>query len=50
MADSGSLEDMQRAAAVAAGRRKADLVLKNANYLNVFTSTVCRGDIAPAHG
>ena len=50
MADSGSLEDMQRAAAVAAGRRKADLVLKNANYLNVFTSTVCRGDIAVCGG
>ena len=28
------------------GRIKADLVLKNANFINVFTETVDRGDIA----
>ena len=35
---------------VAAGREKADLVLKNAAYVNVFSSEICRGDIAVAEG
>lgn len=35
---------------VAAGRQKADLVLKNASYVNVFSSEICRGDIAVAEG
>lgn len=35
---------------VAAGREKADLVLKNASYVNVFSSEICRGDIAVAEG
>jgi integrase/recombinase XerD len=33
---------------VAAGREKADLVLKNAVYVNVFSSELCHGDIAVA--
>lgn len=32
----------------AAGREKADLVLKNATYVNVFSNELCRGDIAVA--
>ncbi len=35
---------------VAAGREKADLVLKNATYVNVFSSRLCQGDIAVAEG
>ena len=35
---------------VAAGREKADLVLKNAAYVNVFSSEICHGDIAVAEG
>ena len=35
---------------VAAGRQKADLVLKNAAYVNVFTNEICHGDIAVAEG
>ena len=35
---------------VAAGRRKADLVLKNATYVNVFSGTLEQGDIAVAEG
>lgn len=35
---------------IAAGRRKADLVLKNADYLNVYTQTVEHGDIAVCDG
>ncbi len=35
---------------VAAGREKADLVLKNAVYVNVFSNELCRGDIAVAAG
>ncbi|MDD3347178.1 adenine deaminase [Oscillibacter sp.] len=34
----------------AAGREKADLVLKNATYVNVFSNELCRGDIAVAEG
>ena len=30
----------------AMGRIKADLVLKNANFINVFTESIDRGDIA----
>ena len=33
---------------VAAGRVPADLVLKNAAYVNVFSNELCRGDIAVA--
>ena len=35
---------------VAAGRAPADLVLKNATYVNVFSNELCRGDIAVAEG
>lgn len=35
---------------VAAGRKRADLVLKNATYINVFSNERCKGDIAVAKG
>ncbi len=35
---------------VAAGRKKADLVLKNATYVNVFTGELDTEDIAVCHG
>ena len=44
------LAQKQRLIAVAAGREEADLVLKNARYVNVFTNELCRGDIALAEG
>ncbi len=34
----------------AAGREPADLVLKNATYVNVFSNELCHGDIAVAEG
>ena len=40
----------QHVVEVAAGRRKADLVLKNADYVNVFCNELSRGDIAVAGG
>ena len=40
----------QRIIAVAAGREKADLVLKNAKYLSVFSNEFLCGDIAVANG
>lgn len=40
----------QRLIAVAAGREKANLVLKNAKYLNVFSNEFLCGDIAVANG
>lgn len=40
----------QRLIAVAAGREKADLVLKNAKYLNVFSNEFLCCDIAVANG
>lgn len=40
----------QRLIAVAAGREKADLVLKNAKYLNVFSNEFLCGDIAVVNG
>lgn len=40
----------QRIIAVAAGREKADLVLKNAKYLNVFSNEFLCGDIAVSNG
>ena len=40
----------QRIIAVAAGREKADLVLKNTKYLNVFSNEFLCGDIAVANG
>ena len=35
---------------VAAGREKADLVLKNATYVNVFSGELEKNDIAVAEG
>lgn len=35
----------QRIIDVAAGRQKADLVLKNATYVNVFSGELCTEDI-----
>ena len=35
---------------VAAGRAPADLVLKNATYVDVFSNELCHGDIAVAEG
>ena len=35
---------------VASGRQKADLVLKNATYVNVFCNELCHADIAVAEG
>ncbi len=35
---------------VAQGECKADLVLKNASYVNVFSNEICHGDIAVAGG
>ncbi len=32
--------------AVATGKQKADFVLKNARYVNVFSGEICKGDIA----
>ena len=40
----------QRIVNVAAGREPADLVLKNASYVNVFANRICTGDIAVAEG
>ncbi len=40
----------QRLIRVAQGLEKADLVLKNADYINVFSGEVCHGDIAVANG
>ncbi len=40
----------QRLVRVALGQEKADLVLKNADYVNVFTGEICHGDIAVANG
>ncbi len=40
----------QRLVRVALGEEKADLVLKNADYVDVFSSTIEHGDIAVANG
>lgn len=40
----------QHVVEVAAGRKKADLVLKNADYVNVFCNELSHGDIAIAGG
>lgn len=44
------LAKKQKLVNVAAKRMKADLVLKNATYLNVFSSEFCVGDIAVSDG
>jgi len=40
------MEQAKKNIDAAMGRVKADLVLKNANFINVFTETIDRGDIA----
>lgn len=40
----------QHIVAVACGKEPADLILKNATYLNVFSNELCTGDIAIADG
>lgn len=40
----------QRIIETASGRKKADLVLKNATYVNVFSNELCKGDIACSEG
>jgi len=40
----------QRIIAAASGREPADLVLKNATYVNVFSNELCTGDIAVTEG
>ncbi|MCI2057322.1 MAG: adenine deaminase [Oscillibacter sp.] len=40
----------QRIIAAAAGRTPAELVLKNATYVNVFSNELCTGDIAVTEG
>jgi len=44
------VERKQRLIRVAMGEEKADLVLKNAAYVNVFSDEICHGDIAVAGG
>ncbi len=44
------LEKKQRIIAVAAGREKADLVLKNATYVDVFSGALAQDDIAVCEG
>jgi len=45
-----ALAQKRRVIAAAAGREKADLVLKNATYVNVFSNELCTADIAVAEG
>ena len=40
----------RRIIAAAAGREPAELVLKNATYINVFSNELCQGDIAVTEG
>ena len=44
------LAQKRRVVHVAAGRELADLVLKNAAYVNIFSEQICTGDIAVAEG
>ncbi len=44
------LEKKKRIVRVAAGLERADVVLRNATYLNVFSNELVRGDIAVAEG
>ena len=44
------LAQKRRIVHVAAGREPADLVLKNAAYVNIFSEQICTGDIAVAEG
>ena len=41
---------MEHRISVALGKEKADLVLKNGKYVNVFTNELLEGDIAVHEG
>lgn len=43
-------ETLKHLTKTAMGQTKADLVLKNASYVNVFTNELCKGDIAITDG
>jgi adenine deaminase len=45
-----SIEDLKRRIDLALGHKKADLVLKNANIINVFSGEIHRSDVAIADG
>lgn len=45
-----SVEQKQQRIEIATGRKKADLVIKNANIVNVFTNEIILGDIAVHDG
>lgn len=45
-----NIESLRRRIAVAAGKEKADLVIKNGKIINVFTRDVMSGDIAITDG
>ncbi len=44
------METIQKRIDIAAGRQKADLVLKNGNVINVFSNEIMRADVAIADG
>lgn len=44
------MKDIKTLVAVAAGRKKAELVLKNANVVNVFTEEILSADVAISGG
>ena len=45
-----AVQKKRRIIDTAMGREPADLVLKNASYVNVFTNEISTGDIAVAEG
>ncbi|MBQ6431111.1 MAG: adenine deaminase [Oscillospiraceae bacterium] len=47
---SSGLSQLRHLIDVAGGREPADIVLKNARYVNVFSGELCEGDIAVADG
>ena len=44
------LKDYQRYSEITRGQRKAELVLKNAEIVNVFTGEILAGDVAIEDG
>ena len=48
--DNITIENLKNRIDVATGRKKADIVLKNAKYINVWTEKICEGDIAISGG
>ncbi|MBV9667626.1 MAG: adenine deaminase, partial [Nitrososphaeraceae archaeon] len=45
-----SIEDLKRKIDLATGRKKVDLVVKNANIVNVFSGEIHKGNVAIADG